>query len=96
MSGFFKRLFGGQSTGDVSGPLAEPEIYNGYVIQPEPKSENGQWHVAGVITREGVTDGPSHKFIRADTYSTKEDADAFSIRKAKQIIDERGGGLLES
>lgn len=94
MSGFFKRLFGGQSTSDAAGPLAEPEIYNGYVIQPEPKSENGQWHVAGVITREGVTDGPEHRFIRADTYSSKDDADAFSIRKAKQIIDERGAGLL--
>ncbi|MGI9464197.1 MAG: HlyU family transcriptional regulator, partial [Aestuariivirgaceae bacterium] len=93
---FFKRLFGGQSTGgSPGGPLAEPEVYNGYVIQPEPKQDGGQWHVAGVITREGVPDGPAHRFIRADTYSSKDDADAFSIRKARQIIDERGERVLE-
>jgi hypothetical protein len=96
MNGFFKRLFGGIGTGDDGdGPLAEPEIYKGYHIQPEPKSDNGQWHVAGVITREDEPDGPAHRFIRADTYSNKEDADAFSIRKAKQIIDERGDRVLE-
>ena len=94
MTGFFKRLFGGQSTGEAAGPLAETEIYKGYVIQPDPKNENGQWNVAGVITREGASNGPEHRFIRADTYSSKDDADAFSIRKAKQIIDERGASLL--
>ncbi len=95
MSGFFKRLFGGTATGEPAGPAAEPEIYGGYVIQPEPKKEGGQWHIAGVITREGAPEGPAHRFIRADTYSSKDDADEFSIRKAKQIIDERGDRLLD-
>ena len=95
MSGFFKRLFGGQSTSNGGGPAAEPVIYNGYVIQPQPKQESGQWHVAGVITREDAPDGPAHRFIRADTYSSKDDADEFSVRKAKQIIDERGSRLLD-
>ena len=94
MSGFFKRLFGGGGEAGTSGPLAEPVTYNGYVIQPEPKQDGSHWNVAGVISREGETDGPVHRFIRADTYTNKDDADAFSIRKAKQIIDERGDGLL--
>ncbi len=95
MSGFFKRLFGGSGGGEKSAPAADPVIYNGYVIQPEPKQEGSHWNVAGVISREGESDGPVHRFIRADTYTDKDDADAFSIRKAKQIIDERGKQLFD-
>jgi hypothetical protein len=36
-----------------------------------------------------------HHFIRAETHGTKDAADAFSILKAKQIIDEQGDRLLE-
>lgn len=97
MAGFFKRLLGGggsnDNDGDSGGSLAEPVVYNGYVIQPQPKQDGGQWNIAGVITREDATGG-EHRFIRADTYTSRDDADAFSIRKARQIIDEQGDRLI--
>jgi hypothetical protein len=35
-----------------------------------------------------------HRFIRADTYSGREDAIAFTITKAKQIIDHQGDRMF--
>ena len=31
-----------------------------------------------------------HRFVRAETHSSREEAIAFSIAKAKQIVDEQG------
>jgi hypothetical protein len=35
-----------------------------------------------------------HRFIRADTHQSKEDAVAFAISKAKQIIDLQGDRIF--
>ena len=37
-----------------------------------------------------------HKFIRVDTHSSKDDAVAFSITKAQQIIDEQGDRIFRN
>ena len=36
-----------------------------------------------------------HRFIRADTFGGKDDADSFAIVKARQIIDELGDNLFQ-
>ncbi len=36
-----------------------------------------------------------HRFVRADTHPSREDAAAFTISKARQIIDEQGGRIFE-
>ena len=36
-----------------------------------------------------------HRFIRADTFGAKDDADSFAIVKARQIIDEQGDNLFQ-
>ena len=96
MSGFLKRLFGGGggSGAGKAAPAGEPVVYNGYVIRAEPKENNGQYNIAGTITREGDPDGEAHSFIRADTYPSIDDAIAWSERKARQIIDEQGDRLI--
>jgi hypothetical protein len=36
----------------------------------------------------------THRFVRADTYNGREDAIAFTIAKAKQIIDQVGDRMF--
>ena len=50
--------------------------------------------MGGVISKEFEGVVKEHAFVRADTFGAKEDADSFSIVKAKQIIDERGDNLF--
>ncbi len=69
--------------------------YKGYTIRPTPKKEGGRWLTEGVITKELADGVKEHRFIRADINSTKEDADASTIAKAKQIIDEQGDRLFD-
>lgn len=69
--------------------------YKGYAIRPTPRRQGSQWLTAGVITKEFADGVKEHHFIRAETHGTKDAADAFSILKAKQIIDEMGDRLLE-
>ncbi len=69
--------------------------YKGYTIRPTPNREGGQWLTEGVITKEFADGVKEHYFIRADIRSTKEDADASAIAKAKRIIDEEGDRLFD-
>jgi hypothetical protein len=44
-----------------------------------------------------VKDGPErneHRFVRAETHATLDEAVAFSLAKARQIIDEQGDRLF--
>ena len=68
--------------------------YEGYTIHPTPRREGSQWLTAGVITKAFADGIKEHHFVRADTHVTKDGADAFSIAKAKQIIDEQGDRLF--
>jgi hypothetical protein len=87
-------LFG--AGGEAGGKAAEPVDYNGYQITPAPQRQASGWNTAGVITKtfpEGVKE---HKFIRVDTHASKDDAVAFSITKAQQIIDEQGDRIFRT
>ena len=35
-----------------------------------------------------------HDFVRADTYASRDDAIAFTITKAKQLIDQQGDRMF--
>ena len=69
--------------------------YKGWSIRPTPRREGSQWLTAGVIAKQFPDGVKEHHFIRADTHGTKDDAKAFSITKAKQIIDEQGDRLFK-
>jgi hypothetical protein len=87
-----RNLFAGG--GDAGGAAAAPVEYQGYRITPAPQRQPSGWNTAGVIAKE-FPDGPKeHRFIRVDTHSTKDDAVAFSIVKAQQIIDEQGDRIF--
>jgi hypothetical protein len=89
-----RSLFGGG--GDAGGKAAEPVDYQGYRITPAPQRQASGWNTAGVIAKEFSDGVKEHSFIRVDTHTSKDDAVAFSIIKAQQIIDEQGDRIFRS
>ena len=84
------RLGGGSGGEEAAAPAGEAVEYNGYRIRPAPFSTNGQFQTAGVIEKDFPDGMKEHRFIRADTHPSRDDAIAFAIAKAKRIIDEQG------
>ena len=89
---WLKKLFGGGDGGDVK-PGAAQE-YKGYAIAATPIKESGQWRLAGHITKEIGGVAKEHKFVRADLFSSKEEAEQFAFVKAQLIIDQSGEGMF--
>ncbi len=79
--------------------------FEGYLIAAAPeRAENGQWRMAGYIIKpmgdkhssgsdadaeENVSVDLERYFIRADVFSTREEAVEFSVKKAQQIIEQQ-------
>ena len=86
----WSRLFG-----DVAiDPQEDPVEYNGYRIRPTPYASKGHYQTAGTIEKEVGGELKEHRFVRAETHSSREEVIAFSIAKARQIIDEQGDRLF--
>jgi len=85
----------GASGDETEGEAAVPVPYKDFLIRPAPRREGGQWHIAGTIVSEADPQGPAHEFIRADTFTSLEEAVRFTVMKGQQIIDERGKKLLD-
>lgn len=84
-----KRLFGG---GDA--PEPEKTEHAGFRITPTPIKESGGFRICAVIEKEIDGEAKSHRMIRADTVSGKDEADTASINKARQLIDQMGDQLF--
>ena len=76
------------------GPPIEPVEYKGYRIRPAPYLANNSFQTAGTIEKDTPEGVKEHRFIRADTYQSREDAIAFTLSKAKQIIDQQGDRIF--
>jgi hypothetical protein len=97
MASFLKDLwahFAGNKNSDVIGPAADAVEYKGFRIRPAPYPSKGQYQTAGVIEKDNEAGLREHRFVRAETHSSKADAEAFAIVKAKQIIDEQGDRMF--
>jgi hypothetical protein len=88
----FARLSG--PSGAAEEPAAPTVEYNGYRIRPTPYRSNGHYQTAGVIEKDFPDGTKEHRFVRADTHPGREDAVAFTISKAKQIIDLQGDRMF--
>lgn len=95
MVGFLKRIFGGGIGGGASAQAATEE-YEGFVITSEPISESGQFRLAGTIAKEVNGEMLEHKFIRADQFQSKDQADEFGILKGRQMIDQLGDRVFKT
>jgi hypothetical protein len=92
MLSFLKSLFGGWAP--AAEAAADPVEYKGFRITPAPYPASGGFQTAGLIAKD-FPDGPKeHRFVRAETHPSRDDAAAFAVRKGQQIIDEQGDRLF--
>ncbi|MEP2944503.1 MAG: HlyU family transcriptional regulator [Hyphomicrobiales bacterium] len=91
---FLKKLFGGTDSntqGEGFGKNSSPSVsYKGYEIVAKPKAEGGQFRLAGKITKEIDGTLKEHFLVRADVFSSLEEAVRATESKAKYLIDEQG------
>ena len=85
---------GGRARGEPApGDAVE---YNGYRIRPAAFRAGSQFQTAGVIEKDFPDGMKEHRFIRAETHASADDAAAFAITKGKQIVDERGDRMFDT
>jgi hypothetical protein len=91
---FFKKLFGGKVASDAGASTGPSEEYNGFTLTATPFSEAGGYQLCGVISKEidGVV--KEHRFVRADRFPSRDEAAQFTLKKARQLVDEQGEKLL--
>jgi len=89
---FWRKLF--SSSGSIEEKPAASAEHKGFKIEAQPYKEQGQWQLAGLITKEIEGVRREHRFVRADRFSSKDEAAELAISKARQIIDEQGSNLF--
>lgn len=94
MAAFLKdlwnRLSGTGTRDEAPEAAAEAVEYKGFRIRPAPYPSKGQYQTAGIIEKDFEAGVKEHRFVRAETHPSKDDAASFAIAKGKQIIDEQG------
>ena len=90
----FGRLFGGAGSEEVAAPRGEAVEHNGFLIYPQPIRQGGQFLTAGLIAKDYPDGRKEHRFIRADTHASAEDASRMMVQKAQRVIDEMGDRLF--
>ena len=90
----WSRLAGGEA-GASEGPPSPPSNTTATASEPAPYLSKGQYQTAGSIEKDTPEGVKEHRFIRADTYASRDDAIAFTISKAKQIVDQQGDAHLQ-
>jgi hypothetical protein len=86
---FWSKWFGGGSDGAAAKPVKSTD-YKGYMIDAMPFKDGGQWQLAGRITK----DGREHKFVRADKFTSAEDAADIALSKGQLIVDQMGDRMF--
>lgn len=89
---FFKSLFGGGKPDETAGDAGTSKTaeHKGFTIEARPYKEGGQYQLAGLIWKEIGGTRKEHRFVRADRFSSLDEAAEFALVKGRQIIDEQG------
>lgn len=90
---FFKKLFGGGRSASTPKAVKSAE-HKGFTIEARPYKEGGQFQLAGVISKEIEGVRKEHKYIRADRFTSMDEAADIALVKGRQIIDEQGERLF--
>lgn len=93
MLGAIRRLFGGGSEAPAAAAANAVE-YKGYQIIAQPQKAPGGFLTSGLIVLENDGGRREHRFVRADTHSSADDARHFTVLKAQRLIDEQGERLF--
>jgi len=91
--GFFSKLFGSKEKTEQA-VAVEPVEYKGFNIYQEALAESGQYRVAGRIEKEIDGEMKSHRFIRSDVVSNKDDANELMLKKSQMFIDQMGDNIF--
>lgn len=92
---FLNKLFGGGTPATPKEPDGgAPVAYKGFSIRATPFVADGQYQCCGVITREIDGETKEHRFIRADKFSSLDDAIQIIQRKGQQMIDQMGDRIF--
>jgi hypothetical protein len=94
LSSIISIFTGGASSESPAKPMAEPQTYKDCVIHAEPMREGSQYRLAGRIVKSVDGRALERKFIRADVFTSLDDALDCTFRKAQQIIDQNGPALF--
>ncbi|MBB4189992.1 hypothetical protein GGE45_002599 [Rhizobium aethiopicum] len=99
MASFISNLFsmfsgGAKPASQAAGPSSEPQLYGDCTIYAEPRKEGSQYRLAGRIEKKVADEVLVRNFIRADMFSSSDDAIECTVRKAQQIIDQHGSSLF--
>jgi hypothetical protein len=85
---FWSKWFGGGDQGPAK--AVKSVEHKGFLIEAMPYKDGGQWQLAGRITR----DGKEHKFVRADKFTSAEEAADIAISKGQLIVDQSGESIF--
>ncbi|CAN7636071.1 HlyU family transcriptional regulator [Rhizobium sp. LjRoot30] len=94
LSNIFSLFSGGPKAEQSSAVSAEAQTHGDCTIHPTPQREGSQFRLAGRIEKQVNGETLVRTFVRADVFSTADDAVEFTVRKARQIIDQNGAGLF--
>lgn len=93
---FLKSLFGrGSKRSGEEAAAAKQAEHKGFHIEARPYQEGGRYQTAGLIAMDIDGVRREHKFIRADSFGTLEEAADFALSKGRQIVDEQGSRMFE-
>lgn len=83
---------GNRSADSQAAPAVD---YKGFRIIPKPYKVDDQFQTAGAIEKDTADGVKRHDFIRADRFTSWDDAASFTTTKAMQIIDQQGDRLFK-
>ncbi|KAA2241057.1 HlyU family transcriptional regulator [Salinarimonas soli] len=93
ISSLLSRLSGGASA--PAAPAFDAVEYKGYRLRPDPYPGKGGFQTAGIIEKEIAGETKQHRFVRAETHPSQDDAANFALVKARQIVDEQGDRIFD-
>lgn len=73
---------------------AEPQMHGDCTIHATPQREGNQFRLMGRIEKDVNGETLVRNFIRADVFTSSDDAVESTFRKAQQIIDQNGPSLF--
>lgn len=93
---FWKKLFGGGGEDAPSRAAASGahEDYKGFTIRAALMPVGSEYQLAGSVEKEVGGELKRHDFVRADRFSSKDEAESFALAKGRQIVDEQGEGMF--
>lgn len=95
-----KRLFGGGADTAGGNGAATPakvvaeRVIDGVKVEAMPIAEGGQFRLCALLSKEIDGEVKTHRLIRADTFSSQDDAVEAGFRKAERVLAEQGDALF--